>query len=115
MRETEFLHKKFPGLNVSPEVEAFARLTRRKTGHELPMTHPSGRIKNFLEYLAVFKEVSPEGEELKSREQRESFKKKILDAYTTQYHNTMIFLKVTGSPTNRISSAQPDSLATGVR
>ncbi|MBI2644906.1 hypothetical protein HYW94_01870 [Candidatus Uhrbacteria bacterium] len=76
MEHTKFLHDKFPDLNKSRDVQAAALRAKRKTGEEPPLSKPDARISEYLEYMAAFKDVPPEGMEPKSREQREAFKKK---------------------------------------
>jgi hypothetical protein len=87
MKETEFLHKKFPDLNASRDVQAAALRAKRKTGIEPKpsRSQPGARIEEYLHQLAAFKEALPDGMEPKSREQREALKKKILDGNTTRY------------------------------
>ena len=53
-RETNpsFLHKKFSGLNVSPEVEAVVKRRAVRTGEkEIPPQKPDERIQAYLDYL----------------------------------------------------------------
>ncbi|MEK7084808.1 MAG: hypothetical protein AAB932_06240, partial [Patescibacteria group bacterium] len=85
MEHAKFLHDKFPDLNKSRDVQATALRAKRKTGEELPLSRPQSRIETYLKHMAAFKDIPPEGIEPKSREQREVFKKKILDSNATSY------------------------------
>ena len=85
MEHVKFLHDKFPDLNKSRDVQAAALRAKRRTGEEPSLSNPQNRIGEYLKHMTAFKEVPPEGMEPKSREQREVFKKKILDSNTTHY------------------------------